>query len=236
MATKYLQIEGRTGEIFEYSKEEKEGFKKHVSSTGKESYRKVYDKGLYGTLQNVSIRESDWGERIQVTVKNGEDYINLQIPLYTQTGNIEGRYAESIIRFLPQLQKGQGYRFYAYALDQKDSDYKTYGISVIESPNPEAEEKGPKVQPYLTYSKNPKTATEIPNLEWKVIAGKNKPTASSLENKDEFLYSYLKEAVDGYLAYDGNQSTPLPTTEPQQTKAENKETEVTDDDLDDLPF
>lgn len=239
MASKYLQIEGRTGELYEFSREEKEGFEKHVSNTGKESYRKVYKKGMFGTLQNVSIRESDWGERLSVTVKNGEDYISMQMPLYNPNGNIDNRYAESLIRFLPVLKKGQGYRFYPYAIQDKETGYYTYGVSVRLSNDPEAEQVDAKVEPHLTYSKKPSKATDIPNLEWKEIAGKNKPSAVSLEEKDTFLYKYLKEAVDGHLAYDGDQTTPLPTTEPQQTKAENKGTEgteVTDDDLDDLPF
>lgn len=240
---KYLQIEGKTGRVFEYSKTEKEGFEKYESSTGNVSYRKYYNKGVFGTLLNVSIRDSKIGEQLQVSVKNGDDYVNLQFPLYTEKGNIDNRYAESLIRFLPNLEKGKGYRFYPYSIENEETGYNTYGISVIESPNPEAEEKGEKVEPFLQYSKEPKGEKEIPNLEWKKVAGKNKPSAVSLEAKDEFLYGYLKKAVDGHLKYEGssssssNSSSNTPKSNSESTTAPKQDAPATDEDeYDDLPF
>lgn len=241
---KYLQIEGKSGRVFEYSKTEKEGFEKYESSTGNVSYRKYYNKGVFGTLLNVSIRDSKIGEQLQVSVKNGDDYVNLQFPLYTEKGNIDNRYAESLIRFLPNLEKGKGYRFYPYSIENEDTGFNNYGISVIESPNPEAEEKGEKVEPYLEYSKEPKGEKQIPNLEWKKVAGKNKPSAVSLEAKDEFLYGYLKQAVDGHLKYEGgsssssNSSSNTTKSNSEGTTSQN-EAPVTggdEDEYDDLPF
>lgn len=241
MAATYLQLEGKTGRIYQYSKTEKEGFDKHESSGGNVTYRKYFNTGLYGTLQNVSIRESKIGEQLQISVKNGSEFINLQFPLYTQSGNIDNRYAESIIRFLPNLKKGQGYRFYPYAMEQEDSKYMKYGISVIESPNPENEEKGDKVEPFLGYNKEGEGDKIIPNLVWKEIAGKKKPSAVSLEEKDTYLYTYLKEAVDGHLAYDKNSSSSsndAPKTDnSNSTSSEPVNTDDgADDEYDDLPF
>jgi len=237
---KYLQIEGKTARVFEYSKTEKEGFEEYTSSTGNVSYRNYYNKGVFGTLLNVSIRDSKIGEQLQISVKNGDEYINLQFPLYTERGGIENRYAESSIRYLPVLKKGKGYRFYPYAMEQEDSKYMKYGMSVIESPNPEAEEKGEKVVPSLEYSKNPTGDTQIPNLVWKEIAGKNKPTAVSQESKDEFLYSYLKEAIEGHLKYDGGTPSSSKESKPApKQEEESKPKDVSDsesDDYDDLPF
>ena len=238
---KYLQIEGKAGRVFEYSKAEKEGFEKYESSTGNVSYRKYYNKGVYGTLLNVSIRPSKIGEQLQVSVKNGDEYVNLQFPLYTEKGNIDSRFAESIIRFLPSLEKGKGYRFYPYAIEQEGTSYMNYGVSVINSPNPEAEEKGDKVEPFLEYSKTPKGDKQIPNLVWKESAGKNKPSAVSLEAKDEFLFDYLKEAVDGHLKYEGGSSNTSQESTPKDTpkSEESKPKDVTPsepDDYDDLPF
>lgn len=241
--TKYLQLEGKTGRIYEYSKTEKEGFEKYESSKGNVSFRRYLNTGLYGVLQNVSVRDSKIGKQIEVAVKNDGDFHKLQLPLYSQSGDIENRYAESLIRFLPNLKKGQGYRFYPYAIDQEDSDYKMYGVSVIESPNPEAEEKGAKIEPHLTYSKEPSKDTDIPNLEWKEIAGKKKPSAVSLEKKNEFLYEYLTKATDGHLAYDGQTQSSNQSQSQNDSKPESKvDTEVPvtggdeDDDYDDLPF
>jgi hypothetical protein len=118
-------------------------------------------------------------------------------------------------------------------------------MSVINSPNPDAEEKGDKVEPFLEYSKEPKGEKQIPNLEWKEIAGKNKPTAVSLEAKDEFLYNYLKSAVDGHLKYEGGASSNSTTTTNSAPKTENSNSNTGNtseevmneaDEYDDLPF
>lgn len=231
----YLQLEGKTGKIYEYSKEEKEGFDKHESTKGNVSYRKYYKKGLYGTLQNVSIRDSKIGEQVQVTVKNGNEYLNLQFPLYTQSANVDNRYAESLIRFLPNLKKGVEYRFYPYAMEVEDSKYMRYGISVAIATSVSEETVGDKVEPALSYAKEPKGESEIPNLVWKQVAGKNRPTAVSQEAKDEFLYNHLKNAVEGHLAYSGSTSTSTPT-QVEEPKKEVKNTTVDTDEFDDLPF
>lgn len=244
MGKVYLQLESKSGRIYQYSKTEQEGFEKHDNGT----FRKYWMTGLYGTLQNVSIRDSKIGEQIQLTVKNNGDYLILQFPLYTQQGNIDNRYAESLIRFLRNLTKGTGYRFYPYAMEQEDSKYLKYGMSVITSPNPEAEEKGDKVESYLTYAKVPNLETDIPNLVWKEIAGKNKPSAVSLEAKDEFLYKELVLATDGHLTYTGSagSNSVAPKTDNSnsaESKSEAKEVSsstATDtpppDEYDDLPF
>lgn len=243
MATTYLQIEGKTGSVFEYSKEESSGYEKHTSINGNVSYRRYLKKGLYGTLQNISVRDSVIGQQIQISVKNDEgEYEVLQLPLYNQTGNIDNRYAESLIRFLPILKAGQNYRFYPYAIEDNKTGYTTYGVSVREVIDLENQKVGEKVEPHLTYPKKDAELkeTDIPRLEWKEIAGKNKPSAVSLEQKDEFLYKHLKQAVDGHLAFEGNVSSDN-TTESNakvETKVETKvEAKVEeDDDLDDLPF
>lgn len=245
MAATYLQLEGKTGRIYQYSKTQKEGFDEHESSTGNVTYRKYFNTGLYGILQNVSIRDSKIGEQVQISVKNGSEYINLQFPLYTQSGNIDNRYTESLIRFLPNLKKGQGYRFYPYAMEQEDSSYMKYGMSVITSPNPEAEEKGEKVEAFLQYNKEGVGENVIPNLVWKEIAGKKKPSAVSLESKDEFLYNHLKSAVDGHLAYEKNSSSSSNdspktdnsnSTSANQTESPKEDMDDSGDDYDDLPF
>lgn len=241
MAAKYLQLEGATGRIFQYSKTPQEGFDEHTSTKGNVSYRKYYNTGLYGVLQNVSIRDGKLGEQVQVSVKNDGEFLNLQFNLYSVGGNIDNRYAESLIRFLPNLKKGEGYRFYPYAMEQEDSKYMKYGMSVIKSPNVEAEEKGDKVEPFLSYNKEGVGENVIPNLVWKEIAGKNKPSAVSLEAKDEFLFGHLKSAVDGHLAYDKNASTtstPTPKTDNSNSTPTNSEAPVVDDtdEYDDLPF
>lgn len=236
MSKIYLQVEGKTGRVYEYSKTAKEGFEEHTSSNSNVSYRKYYNKGVFGTLLNVGVRESKIGEQLIVSLKNGNDFVNLQFALYDQNGNIENRYAESLIRFLPVLKKGEGYRFYPYAIEPEgDEKYPRYGVSVVSSANPENEEVGEKVEPYLTYSKEPSKDTDIPKAKWKMVAGKNKMIA---DDKNEFLYNHLKSAVDGHLAYEGSSNTSQTTSKPSNDlpKPSAEEAFPPNEEEDDLPF
>ena len=102
MANIYLQHEFSTGKVYEFSKEAKEGFEEHTSTKGKVTYRGYYNKGLYGILKDVSVRDSKFGREISVamTDKFGNTvYFNLA--LYDQKDNITD-YAQSLIRVLPE--------------------------------------------------------------------------------------------------------------------------------------
>lgn len=92
---------------------------------------------------------------------------------------------------------------------------------------------GEKVAAVLSYNSENNPDGEIPRIEWKELAGKNRPTAASKERKLEFLYTTLLEQVDRLSAGGGapaqtNKNTPEPAT-PEQAFAP---AEVEDD----LPF
>ena len=48
MATRYLQLDWKSSNLYEYSKTEKEDFKEETSSKGNVSYRKYENKGITG--------------------------------------------------------------------------------------------------------------------------------------------------------------------------------------------
>jgi hypothetical protein len=54
MTKNYLQLEFSTGLFFKYSKNEEQGYEKHVSTKGNTSYRKYYKEGITGVLESVS--------------------------------------------------------------------------------------------------------------------------------------------------------------------------------------
>lgn len=240
MSKHYLSIDFKSSQLFEYSKEAKEGFE---PQEGRSGYRRFLNEGITGELLNVGVRDSKIGQQINVALKdeNG-DYNYIQIGLYDQKGNVDGSFGESLIRYLPHLKKGETYRFYPYNLTaetQKSNDesqgkevrskyYDQRGISV--------KLNGDTKVDTISYNKRgEKDSNKIPNLEWKEVLGKNKPTAVSLEAKNEFLLSIVSNAVDGHLKYEGN-TTSTPTTQKQETKFEPVEEQSFIAEDQDLPF
>ena len=247
MSKIYLQLDYSNSQMYQYSKTNKEGFEKYESSTGNVSYRKHYPKGVFGELLNVSVRDTDFGQKLQISLKNANDFLHLQFSLYDSKDNVDSQYAESIIRFLPNLKKGESYRFFPYKItaeDQKAQDakegkdvsgkyYDNTGMS-IKTANLETEEALEKVEPAIPYTGK----GAIPKLEWKMnAAGKNKPSATSLEAKNEFLLKALMEAVDGHLAYKESGATQQESDKNDLPKPSAKEAfDAPEEEDDSLPF
>ena len=221
MTKNYLQLDWAKGMFYQYSKEEKAGFEKHVSSKENVSYRKYADKGVIGVLESVSIREGNFGNEVSFQLKNGEDVIYANIGLSDQKGNVD-TYAESIIRFLPQLNKGDNLTIYPYNFIPEGDKYANIGVVFrIDS------EKIKSTMTNAYYKEGKLVKGDIPAIEWKKNPlGKNKPTATSLEAKDEYLLKVLKVQEERL-----GKETPAPAPAP---KSKAKETSVKNSD--DLPF
>ena len=84
----YLQLEFSTGKIFEYSKEAKEGYEEYTSTKGKVSYRK-YHRGVTGELDSVSIRDTQFGQEISVSLKQEGTVVYLTFGLMDQKGFVD---------------------------------------------------------------------------------------------------------------------------------------------------
>ena len=252
MGKVYLQLDYSNSEMYEYSKTEKEGFEAHTSSTGNTTYRKHYPKGVFGELLNIGIKETDFGDKLQVSLKHNDDFVHMQFSLYDQKGNVDNRYAEDLIRYVGNLKKGGAYRFYPYKLsadDQRKSDeergaevrsryYDRYGVSVktADLGNEVALEK---VEPALMYGGDGDNA--IPKVTWSMNrAKKNVQNPVELAKKNEFLLDKLMQAVEGHLAYEANASEQAPVQ--QNAKPSKKVPTATPQeafdiqDEDDLPF
>ncbi|MCB1711322.1 MAG: hypothetical protein KDH96_02215 [Candidatus Riesia sp.] len=254
---KYLQLDYANSQFYEYSKDKKDGFESHKNSKGTESFRKYYKAGVYGTLMNVSIRDSFNGSKIiSVALKDANnDFLYLQFDLLNTNGSVEAKYAEHIIRHLGNMKKGEDYRIFPYKLDAesqkkydedngnevKDKYYDSHGVS-IKTANLSEEKVLAKVEPFLVYSGEGDNV--IPSLDWKadpVDETKKKPTGASKDAKDTFLKIALKNAVDGHLKYeqtDSDSSTEGESTTTSESKPVAKpqtSSEDVDED-DDLPF
>jgi len=238
MTKNYLQLEFGSGLFFDYSKDEKQGYDKHTSTKGNVSYRKYYKDGISGILESVSIYEGKFGNQISMNIKNGDEVFYVPVDIADQKGNVD-TYAESLIKFLPQLQKGMAVTIKGYNFTPEGDKYAKIGISISVN--------GEKIKSEMTNAYVNKEGIlvegDIPPLTWKKDAlGKNKPTAVSQEAKNDYLLEVLKVQTDrlkwvqgeGQTAQTNTEAPKIPPMSPQQ--AFEPATNVKEVPHDDLPF
>jgi len=217
----YLQLEFGSGLFFIYSKEEKQGFEKHTSSKGNVSYRKYYKEGVSGVLESVSIYDGSFGKQISMNIKNGEDVYYVPIDIADQRGNVDN-YAESLIKVLPKLNKGDNLTVRAYNFIPEGSKYSQIGVSISVN--------GEKLKGLTNayYKDGNFVEGDIPAITWKEDAlGKKKPSAASMEAKDDYLLAVLKEHTERLKWVQGENNTtaedPHVGTTPRNPKPSGKQ-------------
>ena len=239
MTKNYLQLEFSTGLFFKYSKNEEQGYEKHISTKGNTSYRKYYKEGITGVLESVSIYEGSFGNQISLNIKNGNDVYYVPVDIADQKGNVD-TYAESLIKFLPQLEKGMNIAVRGYNFTPEGDKYAKIGISVSVD--------GQKLKANMSNAYFNKEGVlvpgDIPAVAWKKDAlGKNKPTAVSLEAKNDFLLEVLKRETERLKWVQGENSSAPPTEAPKNAvptatpaQAFEPATNVNSTPMDNLPF
>ena len=239
MTKNYLQLEFSTGLFFKYSKNEEQGYEKHVSTKGNTSYRKYFKDGITGVLESASVYEGSFGNQISLNVKNGNDVYYVPVDIADQKGNVD-TYAESLIKFLPQLEKGMNIAVRGYNFTPEGDKYAKIGISVSVN--------GQKIKANMSNAYFNKEGVlvpgDIPAVAWKKDAlGKNKPTAVSLEAKNDFLLEVLKRETERLKWVQGENSSAPPTEAPKNTvptatpaQAFEPATNVNSTPMDELPF
>jgi hypothetical protein len=230
MTKNYLQLEFGSGLFFDYSKDEKQGYEKHTSTKGNMSYRKYYKDGIIGILESVSIYEGKFGNQISMNIKNGDDVFYVPVDIADQKGNVD-TYAESLIKFLPQLEKGMNISVKGYNFTPEGDKYSKIGISFSVD--------GVKIKSEMTNAYMNKdgvlVAGDIPALVWKKDAlGKNKPSAVSQEAKNDYLLGVLKVQTDRLKWVSG--SPEAPASHPQTEAPKPSVPSSNSSEPDDLPF
>ena len=232
-----------TGQLFQYSSDEKEGYVKHTNSKDKVSYRKYYNTGVEGVLKNISLRKNEYlnnREELRFELDNvGETYM-VDFPVLNNNGDEVDDFVEAIIRQLPNIQKGDNININNWRLNKGDVinnevvKYTNSGVTI--------KKDGEKVGYALSYVTDNNPKGNIPKLEWKEVAGKNRPTAVSKEAKLVFLYETLQKEVarlSGTTATakpksSSKPSNKVPTATPQE--AFEPVSDLNTEDHDDLPF
>lgn len=234
----YLQV-NYDGSIFQYSKDKKEGFVEHTNTKGTVSYRRYFNKGVDGILENIKIQENKYkhdAEELIIELVNGEVQYNLIFPVLNQDMASIDDFTEAFITLLPQLKNGETYNINNWYMKKGDVingdtvKYNRRGVTVKHS--------GEKIKSNMTfeYIKGRGTDQEkhvegdIPMLEWKEIAGKNRPTAVSKEKRLEYLYTILETEVKRLGSDEPRREPKKDVKKPVSTSQAN----TIDDD--DLPF
>lgn len=222
---KYLQLDQGKGSFFEYSGSEKEGFEKFESNSGNISYRKYYPKGVDGVLESVSLADGKFGKQIQVGVRATDDVHLFQLDVYDQKDNVS-TFAEELIKFLPNMNKGAEISFNSYNFVPEGEQYSRRGFSI--------KVDGEKLNRALSnsyYKKEDGSLVEgdIPAIKWVKKLDKNKPSLASLEAKNDYLLDVLSKETDRLKFVKDSSYTP--NTEKPKAQAVN----VGDDDSE-LPF
>jgi len=195
---KYLQIEFGTGNLFAYSKEEKEGYEEHKSSKGNVSYRAYFKEGIYGIYRGATVRDTKFGKEISlhmIDVDGGNVYISF--PLFDQSKNI-AIYAEALITLMPAMQMNFVYRVFPYAMEKKGTEYKNYGVSIKHADMHERTVREDYPLERLTYTYEKEGVLhegDIPAVKWvKSFDGSMK---KDQEEKNAYLYKVLEEHATG---------------------------------------
>jgi hypothetical protein len=246
LSKNYLQLEFGSGYFFDYSKEEKDGYVKHTSTKGNVSYRKYFKDGVSGILESVSIYDGKFGQQISMNIKDGDEIYYLPVDIYDQSKQVDNTYAESLIKLLPLLEKGQNVTVTGYNFKPEDSKYSRIGISIKVS--------GEKLKSEITnsyYKDGELVPGDVPPIVWVEKLGKKKPSAASIEAKDEFLLSILEAETERLTWKNENTNSQQNDTEkpssapataapatpaPAQEQNATQIPPVSDDDDDDLPF
>ena len=228
----YLQLEFMSGKVFEYSKEPQEGYVEFTSTKGNKSYRK-YHQGITGELDSVSIRDTNFGQELSISLKSEDSQMYLNFALKDQKDFVDSNYAEDLISKLPNVEKGHTYTVNPFRFTPEGEKYDRTGVSIKQGDL--------KIERAFTNSyinkEGVKVEGDIPAGVWKKDAtGKNKPSAASKEVRSDRFLEILTEQAER-LKWTSINTTSSATAAPvQETKAAEIATAVSTYDSEALPF
>lgn len=206
----YLQVEMSTGNLFEYSKTEKEGFEPHTSTNtsgeSKKSFRRYFKEGLFAKYKGFLRKKDEFnGKTIPKLVLVFEDLSTRYILEIGET-TTSGRYSDfvvSFVSFLPALVVDEVYRVFPYSITEGKRTTKGISFKYGKMADPSngilpAYDKDTKLPGVLTFERfdsktNETIPGDIPRLIFTKI-GDDKWNINSAD-RDAFIYKMLSENV-----------------------------------------
>jgi hypothetical protein len=199
MATNiYLQVEFGSGNLYQFSKDAKEGFEEHLSKNNKLTYRRYFKEGIYGVYRGTTVRKTDFGKEVSIHMINvNGDNVYINFPLNDQKKNIAA-YAKSFITVLPTMQMNYVYRIFPYAMDREGTEYKNYGVSVrhADMHNRTVREDFPLDRLTFAYVKKDgeKVDGDIPAVTW--VKAYDGTMQKNSDEQNAYLYNVLMEHAE----------------------------------------
>lgn len=120
--TTYLQIDYTRGSLYVYSKDEKDGYEKHVSTKGNVSYR-MYVNAVTGVIQTAYIRDSKFGGKdFILTLSDGDERYSIIFP------QADSAY-QSLAKLLPNIDVSKLVRISVYNAEYNGKTYLNVSVS-----------------------------------------------------------------------------------------------------------
>lgn len=212
--TTYLNIDYGKKSIYLYSKEEQDGYEKHVSTKGNVSFRK-YIAAISGHVVNMYFKDNNLGGTdVMITLQDGDER-------YTLPVDISSSVFSSIARLLPNLDISKKIRIAIY--ESKGSTGKSYvGVSVT---YPDILNEEGKAQ-FVEWGDELPKPTKLRNGKWDF----SKTMDEAYGRFEQFI------SESNFAQYVPN--TESSEQEVDKPKSPPKATEAADDEIDDddLPF
>ena len=119
----YLQLDYGKKSMYIYSPDEKEGYEKHKSSSGKVTYRK-YVNAVSGKVDGAYFRDNNFGGKDFILVlKDGDEKYSVQM-------SIDDSVFTNVARSIKNVDVSKELRFSVYESRSKTSDKTYFGTSL----------------------------------------------------------------------------------------------------------
>ncbi len=209
--TTYLQLDYGKKSFYIYSGEEKEGFEKHTTVTGKVSYRQ-YVNAVTGKITSAYFRENNFGGTDFVLIFTDGD------EKYSVKMKIEDSVFSNLARSIKNVDPKKEVRFSVYESKSSTGDKSYFGVS-------------------LSYPQELDENGKAKLIEW----GEELPKGKQLRNgkwdfseaQDE-AYGRVEDFIkdNGFDKFENNSNTPKEDEKPKKDSPFAEE----DEDDSDLPF
>ena len=119
----YLQLDYGKKSMYIYSPDEKEGYEKHTSNSGKVTYRK-YVNAVSGKIDGAYFRDNNFGGKDFILVlKDGDEKYSVQM-------SIDDSVFTNVARSIKNVDVSKELRFSVYESRSKTSDKTYFGTSL----------------------------------------------------------------------------------------------------------